>query len=270
VNRLWLHQIRGMLRLELRKNLLSLRALPLYLLAAMPVGVVLLMVLVSSFTGPPPNLQDFAGTAEFYANLYQFILRAAVFLGCVWVFMNLFRGELLDRSLHYYFLCPVRREVLVAGKYVSAWISSTALFSISTAFTFLVVYSFAGETTSLLAGPARGHLLAYLGTTALACLGYGSVFLFIGLFFRNPLVPAFVILVWEGANFLLPGLLKKISVIFYLQSLFPVTIPEGPFAVIVQPVSPWLGAPGLVLFTAAVLVLAGRRIRRMEIAYTAD
>ena len=32
--------------------------------------------------------------------------------------MNLFRGEIVDRSLHYYFLSAVRREVLVVGKYL--------------------------------------------------------------------------------------------------------------------------------------------------------
>jgi hypothetical protein len=49
-------------------------------------------------------------------RLYHgFILRTVVFFGCAWIFMNLFRGELVDRSLHYYFLSAVRREVLVAA-----------------------------------------------------------------------------------------------------------------------------------------------------------
>ena len=43
--------------------------------------------------------------------------------------MNLFRGEVVDRSLHYYFLAPVRREVLVVGKYLSGLIATIALFT---------------------------------------------------------------------------------------------------------------------------------------------
>ncbi len=72
--------------------------------------------------------------------------------------------------------------------------------------------------------------LTYLGITALACIGYGAVFLIIGLFFRNPIIPAILIYGWEWINFLLPPLLKKLSVIHYLHSLTPVPIPEGPFA----------------------------------------
>ena len=49
-----------------------------------------------------------------FASVFQFFfLRLAVFFGCLGIFMNLFRGEVLDRSLHFYFLAPIRREFLV-------------------------------------------------------------------------------------------------------------------------------------------------------------
>ena len=80
-------------------------------------------------------------------------------------------------------------------------------------------------TSQYLQSGGWGHLMSYLGVTALACLGYGSVFLAAGLFFRNPLIPAGIVLVWESANLFLPAALKKISVIFYLQSLCPVVAP---------------------------------------------
>ena len=47
-----------------------------------------------------------------FATVFQFFyLRLAIFFGCVGVFMNLFRGELIDKSLHFYLLAPIRREV---------------------------------------------------------------------------------------------------------------------------------------------------------------
>ena len=49
-----------------------------------------------------------------------------------------------------------------------------------------------------------------------------------GLLFRNPMIPAAVVWVWEGLNPFLPALLKKISVIFYLKSLCPVEVPAPP------------------------------------------
>ena len=71
-------------------------------------------------------------------------------------------------------------------------------------------------------------------------------------------------------NPFLPAILKKFSVIFYLQSLVPVPLNDGPFAIIADPVSAWLAVPGLLLFTALMLIAAGLRTRRMEIAYASD
>ena len=65
-------------------------------------------------------------------------------------------------------------------------------------------------------------------TAALACVGYGAVFLMCGLLFRNPMIPAAVVCVWENLNPFLPSLLKKISVIFYLKNLCPVEVPLPP------------------------------------------
>jgi ABC-type transport system involved in multi-copper enzyme maturation permease subunit len=271
---LWRRQIAAVVRLELGKNLLVLRALPLYLLAAMPVGVMCLLILLHRIFGQgPPELETAGGTAIFFATMYQFILRFFLYAGCVWVFMNLFRGEVLDRSLHYYFLTPIRREVLVVGKFASGWISATAVFCGSTLLTLFLVHAYSGPAHAveyLTTGAGLKQVVAYTFVTGLGCLGYGAVFLVAGLFLRNPIVPALLIWVWELLNPFLPVLLKKISVIFYLQSLLPVRIAEGPLAIVADPTPAWLAVPGLLVFTAATLVAAGLRIRRMEIAYGTD
>lgn len=187
--------------------------------------------------------------------------------------MNLFRGEVVDRSLHYYFLAPVRREVLLVGKYLSGLIASIVLFSITTVGLMLILYFslYPWEPARFFFdGAGFGQIMAYLAVTILACIGYGAVFLLVGLFFRNPIIPAGLLYGWEWVNFLLPPLLKKISVIHYLQSLVPVSMPEGPFAVLVEPTPAWISVPSLILFTGVVLFLASRHIRRMEISYAGD
>jgi len=55
-----------------------------------------------------------------------------------------------------------------------------------------------------------------------------------------------------------------------LNSLVPVPISEGPFAVIVEPTPAYISVPGLLIVTALVLIAAGTRIRRMEISYGSD
>src|SRR5271155_3278615 len=69
-----------------------------------------------------------------FATVFQFFyLRLAIFFGCVGVFMNLFRGEMIDKSLHFYLLAPIRREVLVVGKYLAGLMATVVIFTISTA-----------------------------------------------------------------------------------------------------------------------------------------
>src|SRR6185503_9348298 len=112
---LWLRQIRAIVGLELQKNFFSRRSILIYLIASLP-----LLPLIAFAFVPPGEEMSFNNMSLIYAVLYHtLILRTVIFFGCAWIFMNLFRGELVDRSLHYYFLSAVRREVLVTGKYLS-------------------------------------------------------------------------------------------------------------------------------------------------------
>ena len=147
-----------------------------------------------------------------FATVFQFFfLRLAVFFGCVGVFTNLFRGELLDKSLHYYLLTPLRREVLVAGKYIAGLIATTVIFCTSTVLQIwaLSLHFDASEIADFLNGGGWGQIAAYTGVTAAACLGYGSVFLAAGLLFKNPIVPAAVVVTWEGLGLPLVNEFRK-------------------------------------------------------------
>ena len=287
---LWLRQIRAIFRLEIRKNFLNRRAVLIYLLAFLPVILLLVVsLIVFAFNAAGTNtitdaqghvisrtthsgpFQNFSQLGPFFAWIYGvLILRTVVFFGCAWIFMNLFRGEVVDRSLHYYFLSPVRRELLLVGKYFSGLVTSATLFTLTTVVSMLLLYvpNFASESSRFFFdGPGLGQLLNYAGITILACIGYGAFFLVVGLFLRNPIIPALVLYGWEWINFLLPPLLKKVSVIHYLHSLVPIQLSQGPFAVVVEPTPAWIAVPGLLIVTGLVLCAAGYRIRHLEIKY---
>ena len=265
---LWAGQIAAIMRLEVRKNFIGKRAILIYLLAAVP--VLLMAGLSAEISWQQSRNSNIGEITIIFANLYEgLILRTIVFFGCAWIFMNLFRGEVVDRSLHYYFLSPLRREVLVCGKYLSGLVASMVLFGISTAGSLLFLYIGLGSAggSYFANGAGKSQAGTYLGITVLGCVGYGAAFLVIGLFFRNPIIPALMIYGWEWINFLLPPGLKKISVIHYLHSLSPVPISEGPFAMVAEPTPAYLSIPGLLIVTAVVLALASFQIRRMEINY---
>ncbi len=268
---LWLRQVGAIMRLEVKKNFLGKRAVLVYLLALMPIGLLSMIALL-----PPAAREwlDFTAYPKLFSVIYSaLILRTVVFFGCAWIFMNLFRGEIVDRSLHYYFLSAVRRDVLVAGKYISGLVTSIILFTgvtVGSMLLFFFPHFYSASVRFFLDGPGLMQLLTYAGITVLACIGYGAFFLVVGLFFRNPIIPALILYGWEWINFLLPPLLKKISVIHYLNSLMPVPLSEGPIAVAVESTPAWISVPALLIVTALVLIGAGTRIRHMEIRYGSD
>ena len=269
---LWMRQIRAILRIEVKKNFWGKRALLIYLLAAVPVFLTFLLAIVHPNAGDDIRNDWPRAQGIFAAIIYRaLILQTIVYFGCAWIFMNLFRGEVVDKSLHYYFLCALRREVLVAGKYISGLVVSIVLFTLSTAGALFFLYYARGYQASmnyLFDGPGLKQCLAYVGITILACVGYGAVFMVIGLFFRNPIIPALLVYGWEWINFLLPPVLKKISIIHYLHSLSPIPVTEGKLlATVVDPTPAWISIPSMIVFTAVVLILASVRIRRMEISY---
>ena len=277
MNPLWITQIGAVLRLEMRKTFLSKRGFWIYLLAYLPVVLFTAKSIVEIKMG---RNRDFGQDTNVFATLFQlFFLRLAVFFGCLGIFMNLFRGEVLDRSLHYYFLAPIRREVLLVGKFLAGVIATCLIFTTSTVLQIAGLYWSHGWrvfSDYLMNGNGLSHMLAYVSATILACIGYGSIFLAAGVVFRNPLIPAAVILVWESINSLLPSLLQKFSVIYYLKSLCPIQIvPEsGTFfamlSINVDPMPAYIAIPGLLMFSAAVLVAASFQVRRMEINYATE
>lgn len=263
-------QTAGILQIEIGRTLRSGRIWFVVLLAGLPVLLFALRLLV----GPHHEAHHYSevgGHSGMYAILFQsFFIRILVFFGCVALFMNTFRGEIAEKTLHYYLLCPVRRDVLAAGKFLSGWIIAAAAFCLSAALSYLLIFaSPPGILQSfVLEGPGKWHLLAYVAITAMACAGYGALFLLLGLFFRNPILPAAVVLGWESINFLLPPVLKKISVVYYLDSLSPVPIPIGAIAILSDPAPAWLAFSGLLALTTVAFAAAAWRLKNTEIAYS--
>jgi ABC-type transport system involved in multi-copper enzyme maturation permease subunit len=265
-----MRQLVGTLRLELRRGLLAKRSLAVYFLAFAPVGIVALWAMTpfprSEFTG----VQD---AATLFAVIFELYLRVSVFFSSLFLFVNLYRAEILEKSLHYYFLAPVRREVVAAGKYLAALMVSCGIFLFSTTLLFVLTtipWGFGEFSAYVFNGPGLSNLLAYLSAVVLGCAGYGAIFLIVGLVFRNPVVPAAILWIWEAANLLFPPLLKKFSVIFYLQALYPIPLTKSLFEVVTEPPPVWVAVLGAIIVTGAVLALAGWRVRRMEVSYGGD
>jgi len=226
-------------------------------------------------------LLDFEEDRQVFAGLFQyFYLRLAIFFGCLGIFMNLFRGDMLDKTLHFWFLAPIRREVLLLGKYLAGLVAAVAIFTGGALLCYAAMLwpHDPGEVQVYWQAAGLSHAFWYGAAAALGCVGYGSVFLAAGLLLRNPIVPAATLLLWEAINGFLPATLQKVSVLYYLQSLCPIPAPmdNGAPAFIrlllspAEPASHFWSVAGLLALTALVLVVAARASRRIEISYSTE
>lgn len=258
---------------EVARQVVRRRAVGAMGLALLPVLMFGVWALFSGELGEP----SVGDSRLMFAVLYQaFILNLVIFFGSVVIFSTLVRREMRDRTLHYHFLAPVRRELLLAGKYAGGVITAWLVFGLATLVSYALCFApfLTRAPVELQAfffdGPGFSHAASYLLVTALAAVGYGAVFVFLAMFFKNPVLPALAVYGWEAANFLLPPALKKVSVIHYLVSLLPVPVPEGPFAMLSEIPSPWVAVPGLLALSALLVGTAAWRFRKQEILYGED
>jgi ABC-type transport system involved in multi-copper enzyme maturation permease subunit len=271
---LWWLQARRLTRIEVRRNLFSWRASWIYFLAFVPAVILLIHAVFDRSSHSRLDMSDdtvvLAGIVQFY------YIRLAIFFGCLGIFSRLIRGEMVERSLHYYLLSPVRREILLLAKFAAGSFTAVLLFGGAMVADFALMYLPYGAVGHdyVFNGPGLSQLEAYLAIVFLACLGYGSVFLLLSMIFRNPMPSAMLLLGWEAINPVMPSILQKISVASYLRHLMPVSVPgEGIFALLTvetEPVPGWVAALGLLLLIAVVLAYSCYRIRRLEIRYTTD
>ncbi|HSW51244.1 MAG TPA: hypothetical protein VLH09_13760 [Bryobacteraceae bacterium] len=177
-------------------------------------------------------------------------------------------------------LAPMRREVLLGGKYLAGLLAASLIFGLGALLSFRVMLWQKPPAELAIFWQQHGpeHAFSYTAAAVLACVGYGSVFLATGLLLRNPIIPAAVLLLWEGANPFLPSMLQKLSVIYYVQALCPVVPPPDPdmpaiLLLLFSPANPpskIVAVVGLLLVSALVLWLAARAVRRLEINYSTD
>jgi ABC-type transport system involved in multi-copper enzyme maturation permease subunit len=257
------------MRMELLRTFSAWRSLWLLFLAFAPAFIIAAHAIHDRHCDLPKETLILAGIIQLY------YVRFGVFFGCLGIFVRLVRGEVAERTLHYLFLAPVRREVLVVGKFLAGALTTVVVFGAGILASFSLMYvHFDAGNDFVLNGPGLAHLRAYLLVAVLACFGYGAVFLAMSLLFKNPIVPAVVVLFWEGITGALPVWLKRLSVTYYLKPLFPVELPIegvlGIFTVVAEPTPPWLAVSGLLLFAGLVLAFACWRVRRLEVLYSTD
>lgn len=264
----WFRQLVAIVRLEARRNVFAARGIWLLLLAFAPAIVASLHVAFDRVLGGRCSIQQDAQLIAWLLLVFQ--LRVVVYFGMLGLFVQSFRGEMVNKALFYSLIAPLRREVLVAGKFCAAWLGGATFFvaGVVSCIGLLVLHHGSEGWQYLMRGEGLDQLGAYLGITLLACLGYGAAFLVLGHVFRNPVLAAVAFFVWEAVSALLPRPLQFLSVTFYLKPLFPVELPavgiSGLLTAVVEPLPPAWAVFDLMLVSAVAVTAVAVAFRRVE------
>ena len=259
-------QLFFLMRLEFKRYLRGRRCGGIFALAIAPLVILALPAFPSGNRGISFPLP--IGYTQFFQ---VFWLHLAIFFSCASVFSQLFRSEFQEKTLHYYYMVPIRREMVVLAKYLAGLLLVATLYlSTSVATYYLYFWPASPGRNWALTRMGSQHLLNYLFVVLLACIAYGALFMLIGLIFRNPMIPAIFVLLLESFGYVLPPIFQRMTIGLYLQRFIPLTVLHGPFAIMIEPPSATTSVVVLAVVSSTIIWLSTVILRRTQITYSVD
>jgi ABC-type transport system involved in multi-copper enzyme maturation permease subunit len=167
------------------------------------------------------NGRRVGGAGIFGVMLWWLYVRFIVPVLGVFYGTALMADEVEDKTLTYLFTRPVSRRAVLLGKY-AAYVACTTLVVLPS----LVILFFLIVPLRELGGSFT-TLAIDLGLLALGLAVYGAIFALVGAVMKRPLVAGLVFAFgWEQIAMLLPGYVRQLTVVYYLQGLVPHAIPS--------------------------------------------
>jgi ABC-type transport system involved in multi-copper enzyme maturation permease subunit len=243
----------------------SRRTIFMALVVGAPVAMAILVRVFDVFSGLSIDTAALPGPSAFGLMVWLYV-RFPVPVLAVFYGTALIADEVEDKTITYLFTRPLRRGAVLVGKYL-AYLVCTILVVLPSVMVvyFLIVPRLGGSIAATF--PV---LLKDLAILAVALAVYGALFAFVGAWFKRPLVTGLVFLFgWEPVVLVLPGYLKKFTVMHYLQALVPHTMPSDSALGFLQSIFrdvPSFTTSVLVLLSVFVvcLALAARTVERNE------
>jgi ABC-type Na+ efflux pump permease subunit len=209
--------------LSLGQMLWSRRTIFMAVVLGAPIVLALAARLVDA-SGQAPfsvNGRRVGGAGIFGVMLWWLYVRFIVPVLGVFYGTALMADEVEDKTLTYLFTRPVSRRAVLLGKY-AAYVACTTLVVLPS----LVILFFLIVPLRELGGSFT-TLAIDLGLLALGLAVYGAIFALVGAVMKRPLVAGLVFAFgWEQIAMLLPGYVRQLTVVYYLQGLVPHAIPS--------------------------------------------
>lgn len=248
--------------LSLGEMLWSRRTIFMGLVVGAPVIIALCVRAADTLVSPiRANGVLVAGPTMFGFLVWTLYLRFIVPVLGVFYGTSLIADEVEDKTITYLFTRPIPKGAVLVGKYFSYLACTFFVVLPSVVIVYLCIVPLRGSL-----GASFIDLLKDLALLAIGLAVYGAVFAFVGARFKRPLLIGLIFIFgWEQAALVIPGYLKKLTVVYYVQAMVPHAMPNDGLMSLIQAVfreTPSLGESvmslavilGLFLWAAAVSV----------------
>jgi ABC-2 type transport system permease protein len=252
--------------LSLGQMLWSRRTIFMAVVLGAPVvlAIVVRIVDASGVTPLRVNGERVGGTTVFGVVLWWLYVRFVVPVLGVFYGTALIADEVEDKTITYLFTRPVPRRAVLIGKYL-AYVVCTALVVLPS---LMIVFFLLVPLRDI--GPSFLTLLTDLGLLAFGLAVYGALFALVGTVMKRPLVTGLVFAFgFEQVAMLMPGYVRRFTIVYYLQGLVPHAIPSEGITSLLASVFSEVPSGGTCLFwltfiLVGTLVLAARAVERRE------
>jgi ABC-type transport system involved in multi-copper enzyme maturation permease subunit len=252
--------------LSLGEMLWARRTIFMAVVLGLPIVIALVMRVVDIWWRAPftVNGERVGGATLFGMLIWWVYLRFVVPALGVFYGTALIADEVEDKTITYLFTRPVPRSAILIGKYLAYLVCTTLVVLPSVMIVFFLLVPLAEIGSSFTA------LLTDLGLLALGLAVYGALFALVGALLQRPLIAGLVFAFgWEQIAMLMPGYVRRLTAVYYLQGLVPHAIPSEGIASLLAytfndapTVTTCLFSLGIA--TVVSLVLAARTVGRKE------
>jgi ABC-2 type transport system permease protein len=252
--------------LSLGEMLWSRRTVFLAIVVGCPVLVAAVIRIVDSAGIVPFRLDgrrvDY--TAIFGAMIWLLFLRFIVPVLGIFYGTSLIADEIEDKTITYLFTRPIRRSAVLIGKYIAYLVCTILVVLPGVMLVYFLIVPFQQIAASFTL------LLIDLGLLALGLAAYGGLFALVGTTLKRPLIAGLVFAFgWEQLALLLPGYMRRFTLMYYVQSLVPHAMPAEGVQSLLQAFfsdtpSTLTCLVSLAVAIAVSLGLAGRIVERRE------
>jgi ABC-2 type transport system permease protein len=191
------------------------------------------------------------GPLIFGGMIWFLYLRFIVPILAIYYGTSLMADEVEDKTITYLFTRPIPRGAVMAGKFLAYLVCTVMVVLPSVMLVYFLIVPLGGTIAATFP-----DLLKDLGLLALGLLSYGALSAWVGARFKRPMVMGLIFTFgWEQAVLLIPGYMRRFSIMWYLQSMVPHAQPSDGVASLLQ--SLFRDNPSFPVALAALLAISG-------------